>query len=66
MGLDDSFPPMGFRNENNEIIGFDLDVAAEVTKRMGVTLEPTVVDWNSKEMEFRIWYSRLYLERIID
>ena len=51
MGLDDSFPPMGFRNENNEIIGFDLDVAAEVTKRMGVTLEPTVVDWNSKEME---------------
>ncbi len=51
MGLDDSFPPMGFRNENNEIIGFDLDVATEVTKRMGVTLEPTVVDWNSKEME---------------
>ena len=53
MGLDDSFPPMGFRNENNEIIGFDLDVAAEVTKRMGVTLEPTVVDWNSKEMELK-------------
>ena len=51
MGLDDSFPPMGFRNENSEIIGFDLDLAAEVAKRMGVTLEPTVVDWNSNIME---------------
>ena len=30
VGLDDSFPPMGFRNENNEIVGFDIDVAKEV------------------------------------
>ena len=29
LGLDDSFPPMGFRNENNEIVGFDIDVAKD-------------------------------------
>ena len=27
LGLDDSFPPMGYRNEENEIVGFDIDVA---------------------------------------
>ena len=34
LGLDDSFPPMGFRNENNEIVGFDIDVAKEVAKSL--------------------------------
>lgn len=33
LGLDDSFPPMGYRDENNEIVGFDIDVAKEVCKR---------------------------------
>lgn len=51
MGLDDSFPPMGFRNENNEIVGFDIDLAKEVGKRIGyeVVLQP--IDWASKELE---------------
>ena len=30
IGLDDSFPPMGFRDENNEIVGYDIDLAREV------------------------------------
>ncbi len=37
-GLDDSFPPMGYRNEDNEIVGFDIDVAKEVCNRLGVQL----------------------------
>lgn len=48
MGLDDSFPPMGFRDKDNNIVGFDVDVAAEVAKRMGVTLEPVAIDWAQK------------------
>lgn len=36
LGLDDSFPPMGFRDENNDIVGFDIDVAKEVAARLGV------------------------------
>ncbi len=27
LGLDDSFPPMGFNNEKGEIVGFDIDLA---------------------------------------
>ena len=51
LGLDDAFPPMGFRNENNEIVGFDIDVAREVCKRLGVELVPQPIDWNAKEQE---------------
>ncbi|MFA7642871.1 MAG: amino acid ABC transporter substrate-binding protein [Sphaerochaetaceae bacterium] len=51
LGLDDSFPPMGYRNEDNEIVGFDIDLAKEVTKRMGVTLKLQPIDWNAKEQE---------------
>jgi polar amino acid transport system substrate-binding protein len=51
LGLDDSFPPMGFRNENNEIVGYDIDLAKEVAARLGVTLKPQPIDWNAKEQE---------------
>lgn len=51
LGLDDAFPPMGFRDENNEIVGYDIDLAKEVTSRMGVDLELQSIDWNSKEQE---------------
>ena len=47
MGLDDSFPPMGFRDENQEIVGFDVDLAREVCKRMGVSLELQPITWTS-------------------
>ena len=48
LGLDDSFPPMGYRNEANEIVGFDVDVAKEVAKRMGVELKLQPIDWSQK------------------
>ncbi len=51
LGLDDSFPPMGFRNEDNEIVGYDIDLAREVTSRMGVELKLQPIDWNAKEQE---------------
>ncbi|MFA7671747.1 MAG: amino acid ABC transporter substrate-binding protein [Sphaerochaetaceae bacterium] len=51
LGLDDSFPPMGYRDENNEIVGFDIDLAKEVTKRMNVQLKLQPIDWNAKEQE---------------
>ena len=51
MGLDDSFPPMGFRNERNEIVGYDIDLAKEVTRRMGVVLTLQPIDWAAKEQE---------------
>ncbi len=51
VGLDDSFPPMGFRDSNNEIIGFDVDLAREVAKRLDLELVLQPIDWNSKELE---------------
>lgn len=51
LGLDDSFPPMGFRNEDNEIVGFDIDLAKEVAARLGVELILQPIDWAAKEME---------------
>ena len=36
IGLDDNFPPMGFRNESGELVGFDIDLAKEAAKRLGV------------------------------
>jgi polar amino acid transport system substrate-binding protein len=51
LGLDDSFPPMGFRNEANEIVGYDVDLAKEVCARLGVELVLQPIDWNAKEQE---------------
>lgn len=51
LGLDDSFPPMGYRDDENNIVGFDIDLAAEVCNRLGVELVVQPIDWNSKELE---------------
>ena len=51
LGLDDSFPPLGFRNEDNEIVGYDIDLAKEVVKRLGVEFKAQPIDWSAKEME---------------
>lgn len=51
LGLDDSFPPMGYRDEDNNIVGFDIDLATEVCKRLGVELVLQPIDWDSKELE---------------
>jgi polar amino acid transport system substrate-binding protein len=51
LGLDDSFPPMGFRNDDNQIVGYDIDLAREVARRLGVELVPQPIDWNAKEQE---------------
>lgn len=51
LGLDDSFPPMGFRNEDNEIVGFDIDVASAVAEKLGVEFIAQPISWDAKEME---------------
>lgn len=51
LGLDDSFPPMGFRNDDDEIVGFDIDLAKEVAGRLGVEFKAQPIDWDAKEME---------------
>lgn len=51
IGLDDNFPPMGFRDEKNELVGFDVDMAKETAKRLGMEVEFKPIDWSAKEAE---------------
>lgn len=51
VGLDDTFAPMGFRDANNELTGFDVDLAKEVVARMGLELRLQPIDWTMKESE---------------
>ncbi len=47
MGLDAAFPPMGFREKGgSEIVGFDIDLAREAARRLGLTVTPKAVPWN--------------------
>lgn len=51
VGLDDNFPPMGFRDEKGALVGFDIDLAREAAKRLGSEVEFKPIDWNAKEAE---------------
>ncbi|OGO78411.1 MAG: amino acid ABC transporter substrate-binding protein [Clostridiales bacterium GWB2_37_7] len=51
VGFDDTFVPMGFKNENGEIVGFDIDLAKEVFKRIGIEVKFQPIDWSMKETE---------------
>lgn len=54
LGLDATFEPMGYTNENDEIVGFDIDVAEEVCARMGVELVKQPIDWDTKEQDLAV------------
>lgn len=47
LGLDATFMPMGYTDENDEIVGFDIDVAEEVCNRMGVKLVKKGIEWSA-------------------
>ena len=51
IGLDDEYAPMGFRDDKGELIGFDVDLAKEATRRLGVKVEFVPIDWDKKEEE---------------
>ncbi|MBL8400856.1 transporter substrate-binding domain-containing protein, partial [Accumulibacter sp.] len=46
VGLDDNFPPMGFRDKENKLVGFDIDLAREAARRLGAEVEFKPIDWN--------------------
>lgn len=44
--LDAEYPPFSFLDANKEMAGFDVDVAQEVARRLGVELEHVTPGWN--------------------
>ena len=51
VGLDDTFAPMGFKDENGEIVGFDVDLAKAMAEKLGKAIEFQSIDWSMKETE---------------
>ena len=51
VGLDDTFAPMGFRDEQGELIGFDIDLSQAVAEELGINFEYQPIDWSVKEQE---------------
>jgi polar amino acid transport system substrate-binding protein len=51
LGFDDTFVPMGFKDDKGEVVGFDIDLAKEVSKKIEkeITFQP--IDWSMKESE---------------
>jgi len=43
--VDQNYPPFSFLNDKNEMDGFDIDVAKEVAKRLGVKLKVETPAW---------------------
>jgi len=63
IGLDDSFPPMGFKDDKGEIVGLDIDMAKEAAKRKSKKIDAL---WNgltvSPEREKNILFSNTYMK----
>lgn len=51
VGLDATFAPMGFTDEDGEIVGFDIDLAKAAAEKMDLEVEFQPIDWDSKSME---------------
>ncbi|MBE6054102.1 MAG: amino acid ABC transporter substrate-binding protein [Clostridium sartagoforme] len=51
LGFDDTFVPMGFKDENGEYTGFDIDLSKEIGEKLGKEIEFQPIDWSMKETE---------------
>lgn len=54
LGLDATFKPMGYTDENNEIVGFDIDLAEAVCEKLGVELVKEPINWETKEQDLSV------------
>ena len=48
IGVDDEFAPICFHDANNNLVGFDIDLAKEAARRMNVEVEFKPIDWDKK------------------
>lgn len=51
VGFDAEFPPYGYKDENGEYTGFDLEMAEAVAALEGWELVKQPIDWDAKDME---------------
>ena len=53
VGLDDTFAPMGFRDKDGNLVGFDIDLATAVGEELGMKVEFKPIDWKAKEAQLK-------------
>jgi ABC-type amino acid transport substrate-binding protein len=46
VALSGAFPPMSFVDENNAVVGFDVDIGSELARRIGVEPEIVTTAWD--------------------
>ncbi len=46
IAVDDTYLPMEFRNDKNELVGFDIDLAEALSKKLGVEADIQTVAWD--------------------
>lgn len=51
IGFDAEYPPYGYKDDNGEYVGYDIDLARAVCDRLGWTLNLQPIDWDSKDLE---------------
>lgn len=51
VGFDADFPPMGFMDSDGAYTGFDLELAQEAAKRLGLEYVAQPISWDAKDME---------------
>ena len=51
VGFDAEYPPFGYKDDNGDYVGFDLDLAQEVCDNLGWELVKKPINWDSKDME---------------
>ena len=53
VGYDDTFVPMGFVNNDGQVVGFDIDLAKAISKKINKKIVFRAIDWTMKETELR-------------
>lgn len=46
VGVDDTYPPMEYRDENNDLVGFDVDLAKALAEKAGLEIEFVPTAWD--------------------
>lgn len=50
IGLEDTYPPMEFRDETNKLVGFDIDLADAIAKKLGAEAEYVITEFGGLTM----------------
>ncbi|WEV43651.1 amino acid ABC transporter substrate-binding protein [Lactobacillus sp. ESL0684] len=53
IGVDDTFVPMGFRQKNGKLVGYDVDLAKAVFKLYGLKVSFQTIDWSMNTTELK-------------